>query len=73
MRRRLRRLRDCCHYRTRVLPLECLRSVYAQTRDLSLEVFVVGSASADGCAETLAADFPPIRFSSLHDGLGCAA
>ncbi len=60
-------------YNTRALTLECLRSVYDQTRDVSFEVFVVDNASADGSAAAIAAEFPQVRLFALDQNLGFAA
>ncbi len=60
-------------YNTRELTLDCLRSVYAQTHDVSFEVLVVDNASADGSAQAIAAEFPCIRLFLLHDNRGFAA
>lgn len=41
--------------------LQCLRSVFAKTHGLSLEIFVVDNACTDGSAEAIAAEFPHVR------------
>jgi hypothetical protein len=46
------------NWNTRELTLECLRSVYAQTRDTPFEVIVVDNGSQDGSAEAIAREFP---------------
>jgi GT2 family glycosyltransferase len=43
------------------LLLPCLRSVYAATHAVALEVFVVDNASADGTAGTVQAEFPAVQ------------
>jgi len=43
------------------LLLPCLRSVFASTHRLTLEVFVVDNASTDGTAEAVAAEFPQVK------------
>lgn len=60
-------------YNTREMTLECLRSVYAQTRETPFEVLVVDNASSDGSAAAIAAEFPPVRLWSLSENLGFAA
>lgn len=60
-------------YNTRELTLECLRSVYAQTRDVTFEVFVVDNASADGSAAAIAAEFPQVHLIANADNRGFAA
>ncbi len=60
-------------YNTRELTLDCLRSVFEQTRDATIEVFVVDNASADGSADVIAAEFPQVRLFALDQNLGFAA
>jgi GT2 family glycosyltransferase len=60
-------------YNTRELTLECLRSVYDQTRDVSFEVFVVDNASADGSAAVIAAEFPQVHLIANAENRGFAA
>jgi len=60
-------------YNTRELTLECLRSVYERTRDVTFEVFVVDNASADGSAEAIAAEFPQVHLIANHENRGFAA
>lgn len=60
-------------YNTRALTLDCLRSVYAQTRETSFEVLVVDNASADGSAEAVAAEFPQVHLIANADNRGFAA
>ena len=47
-------------YNTRALTLECLRSVFAETRT-PFELIVVDNASTDGSAAAIAVEFPDIR------------
>jgi GT2 family glycosyltransferase len=60
-------------YNTRALTLDCLRSVYEQTRELSFEVFVVDNASSDGSAAAIAAEFPQVHLVANSDNRGFAA
>lgn len=60
-------------YNTRELTLECLRSVYAQTRETSFELLVVDNASTDESAAAIAAEFPQARLWPLDENLGFAA
>lgn len=48
-------------FNTRTILLDCLRSVYDQTREISFEVFVVDNASSDGSADAVAKEFPEIH------------
>jgi GT2 family glycosyltransferase len=60
-------------YNTRDLTAACLRSVFAETRDLSFEVIVLDNASSDGSAELVAAEFPQVRLLRPGRNLGFAA
>lgn len=51
----------------------CLRSIYAHTRDISLEVFVVDNASADASAAMVAGEFPQVRLIANKTNRGFAA
>lgn len=48
------------NYNTRDLLQRCLRSVYAETKEISFEVFVVDNNSQDGSGEMLGVDFPHV-------------
>lgn len=43
------------------LLLPCLRSVFASTHRITLEVFLVDNASTDGTAEAVQAEFPQVK------------
>jgi len=60
-------------FNTRELTLDCLRSVYEQTGDVTFEVFVVDNASTDGSAEAIAAAFPQVHLIANHENRGFAA
>lgn len=45
------------NWNTRELLRGCLRSVYAETREISIEVLVVDNASADGSADMVRSEF----------------
>lgn len=60
-------------YNTRALTLECLRSVFAQTRAARFELIVVDNASADGSADAIAAEFPHVALHRLEQNVGFAA
>lgn len=60
-------------YNTRELTVDCVRSVFAQTRDVSLEVFVVDNASTDGSAAAIAVEFPQVRLIANTENRGFAA
>lgn len=50
----------------------CLESVYAQTRTISFEVFVVDNASSDGSAEMVEKEFPQVKLIKNEENLGFA-
>jgi len=60
-------------FNTREMTLECLRSVYAQTRSVPFEVIVVENASSDGSAEAIGEAFPQARLIALEKNIGFAA
>ena len=60
-------------YNTRAMTLECLRSVYAQTRETSFEVVVVDNASRDGSAAAIAATFAQVHLIRNDENRGFAA
>lgn len=57
-------------YNTREMTLECLRSIYDQTKDLSYEVIVVDNASADGSAQAITEQFQETALLALNENLG---
>jgi GT2 family glycosyltransferase len=59
-------------YNTREMTLECLRSVAAETRDISYEVLVVDNKSSDGSAEAIRENFPDVKLTALTDNIGFA-
>ena len=59
-------------YNTRQMTLDCLRSVYEQTRDVSFEVIVVDNMSSDGSAEAIAQQFPTVDLIVPGSNLGFA-
>ncbi|MGI9014866.1 MAG: glycosyltransferase family 2 protein [Phycisphaerales bacterium] len=60
-------------YNTRDLTLQCLRSVVAETSDVSFEVIVIDNASTDGSAEAIENEFPNLTLIKREDNLGFAA
>lgn len=58
-------------YNTRDMTLECIRSVYAQTR-LDFELIVLDNASTDGSAEAIRSEFPDIRVLAETENHGFA-
>lgn len=60
------------NWNTRELTLECLRSVYQQTQNISFEVIVVDNGSEDGSAEAIAREFPQVVLMAETDNHGFA-
>jgi GT2 family glycosyltransferase len=52
---------------------DCLRSVYAQTRDIRFEVIVIDNASSDGSADMVRREFPHVVLVANSDNKGFAA
>lgn len=50
--------------------VECLRSVFASVRRISLEVFVVDNACSDGSAEVIPAEFSQVKLIRNRERLG---
>lgn len=59
-------------YNTCQLTLDCLRSVYEQTRLLKFEVIVLDNQSHDGSAEAIARRFPEVQLKALTRNIGFA-
>lgn len=59
-------------YNTKEETLDCLRSVYDQTHQVSFELIVVDNASSDGSAEAIAEQFPQTVLIDSKDNLGFA-
>ncbi len=61
------------HHNTPKLTRDCLNSIFAETRDLDLEVLVVDNASTDGSGEVLSREFPQVEFLRSDKPLGFSA
>ncbi len=59
-------------WNTRDILRDCLASVYAQTRNVSIEVVVIDNASADGSAQMVRGEFPRVRLIQNTDNRGFA-
>ena len=59
-------------YNTRVMTLECLRSVQEETRDINFEIIVVDNDSPDGSATAIEAEFPDVNLIALKENIGFA-
>lgn len=57
-------------YNTVDLLRQCIRSVFAHTRQTRFEIIVVDNASADGSAAMVAAEFPEVKLIALEENLG---
>ncbi len=60
-------------YNTRDLTIECLRSVYAETRATAFEVICVDNDSRDGSAAAIRNEFPDVHLLALSHNEGFAA
>ena len=60
-------------FNTRDMTIECLRSVYAETRGVSFELIVLDNNSVDGSAEAIRKEFPGIDLIKLKQNIGFAA
>lgn len=59
-------------FNTRSMTLDCLRSVYAETPSLPIELIVVDNASSDGSADAIAEEFPQATLIRSQQNLGFA-
>ncbi len=57
-------------YNTRDMTLDCIRSVYDQTQDISFENIVVDNDSTDGSAEAVEDFFPDVTLIKSDENLG---
>ena len=60
------------NWNTREMTLECLRSLYAETRETSFETILVDNGSHDRSAEAIAKEFPQVRLMVEADNHGFA-
>lgn len=60
------------NWNTRQMTLECLGSIYAETRDVTFEVIVVDNGSVDGSAAAIAAAYPQVRLLAEAENHGFA-
>jgi GT2 family glycosyltransferase len=59
-------------YNTIDMTLECIRSVYEQTKDLAFELVVLDNDSKDGSAQKIAENFPNVNLIISKENLGFA-
>lgn len=60
------------NWNTREMTLDCLRTVYQQTREVPFEVILVDNGSHDGSAEAIAAEFPQVVLMAETENHGFA-
>ncbi len=60
------------NWNTRKLLHDCLNSVFQETKECRLEVWVVDNNSPDGSAEMVAKDFPEVKLIANKDNVGFA-
>ena len=58
------------NYNTKLLTLDCLKSIYQHTKDIDFEVIVVDNASSDGSAEAIRESFPIVKVIEPNENLG---
>jgi GT2 family glycosyltransferase len=58
------------NWNTREMTLECLRSLYAETRRTRFECLVMDNGSKDGSAEAIAREFPQVRLQAETENHG---
>jgi N-acetylglucosaminyl-diphospho-decaprenol L-rhamnosyltransferase len=59
-------------YNTRLLTLECLKSIFRETTGLDFEVIVFDNSSNDRTSETIAVKFPQVRLIANRENYGFA-
>ena len=60
------------NWNTRDLLRSCLKSIYAETKGPSFEIFVIDNASQDGSAEMIEQQFPKVHLIRNTDNVGFA-
>lgn len=60
-------------YNVRDILRQCLQTLFARSKDIDMEVFVVDNASADASAEMVSEEFPQVRLLANGRNLGFAA
>ena len=60
------------NWNTKEITLDCLRSVFEQTKNLSFEVILVDNGSSDGSLTAIRRGFPSVRLIENRENLGFA-
>ena len=60
-------------YNTRELTINCLKSIYKNTKDISFEVIVSDNGSTDGSVEMIKTEFPQVVLIENNANLGFGA
>lgn len=61
-------------FNTRDMTLECLRSIFRETRSISFEIIIIDNASTDGSVDAIAAEFGErVRLLTSSENIGFAA
>lgn len=60
-------------FNTRQILIDCLESLYARTREIAFETFVVDNASIDGSPQAVRERFPDVRLIRNYANLGFSA
>jgi N-acetylglucosaminyl-diphospho-decaprenol L-rhamnosyltransferase len=53
------------NFNTKLLTLECLRSVYAETRETTFELILADNSSPDGSVQAISKNFPNVKLIAL--------
>ena len=60
-------------YNTKEMTIDCIRSVYNQTKGISFEIIVVDNNSKDGSAQSIEENYPAVILIKSNDNLGFAS
>ena len=58
------------NYNTKDLTLNCIKSIYQQTKDIEFEIIVVDNASSDGSMQAIREHFPQVILIEAGDNIG---
>lgn len=60
------------NYNTKKMTIDCIKSIYRETQNISFEILVVDNASSDGSADAIEKDFPEVILIQSKENLGFA-